>query len=57
MIDFLIKILAVVTGLNMLVCALHAIIYVISSSSSKISEADQDPDDQFDVREEWKDQI
>lgn len=55
MINFLMKIYTVVIGLNMLVYVLYSIIYVVLSSSSKSSAADQDSDDKFEVREEWKD--
>lgn len=57
MINFLIKNYIVLIGLNKLFYALYSIIHVVLSSSSKNSASDQDTVDQFEVREEWKDQI
>lgn len=55
MIDFLIRNYTFIIGLNMLFYILYSIIRVVLSSSSKSSKADQEPEDKFEVREEWKD--
>lgn len=55
MIDFLIKNINYIIGINMLVYIFYSIIHVVLSSSAKSSESDQNPDDTFEVREEWKD--
>lgn len=55
MIDFLMKNYVSIIGLNLLIYIFYSIIHVVLGLLSKSSKADQDPDDQFEVREEWKD--
>lgn len=54
MINFLMKNYTLIIGLNLLIYIFYSIIHVVLSSLSKNSEADQESDDTFEVKEEWK---